>query len=90
MRSCRTITLTCVPVVLCALFAGCSEGPNRQSNMLADALNLNCEAIASAARSAGWTTKYSERPEFLRSQLLLIDEVEAVQQHFREIGYDLN
>jgi Bax protein len=93
MRSSLTFTPKCAPIVVCAaLLAACSDGRDRQPpNMLADTgLLVGCDAIASDARSAAWTHRLAQRPQFLRSQLLLVEEAEAVQQHFAEIGYDVD
>jgi Bax protein len=69
------------------LFVACSDGHDYESEILLNLPDLSCQGMAKAS-SLHWKSTTPGRRSVAQSQLLTLEDSDAVLRHFQEIGYD--
>jgi Bax protein len=67
--------------------AACSDGHDYQAEILSSFPDLSCQGLAKASGST-WQSPTPGRRSIASSQLLALEDSEAVLRHFEAIGYD--
>jgi Bax protein len=69
------------------IFAACSDGHDYQAEILSTMPDLSCQGLAKASGER-WRATSPGRRAVANSQILTLDEADAVLRHFDAIGYD--